>query len=570
MNQFLSCRVWMKILALGAMAACFAMPMRPQENAQDSTGLHAKVDAIFAAYDKPGSPGCELGVIRNGELIYTHGYGMANLEYDIPISSHTVFYVGSVSKQFTAANILLLAQQGKLSLDDPVQKYVPELPAYSHPITIAELIHHTSGLRDYYGLMSLAGIDMDDVLTQEQALWFITHQKHLNFEPGEEYLYSNSGYFLEGIVVKRATGKSLADFAQENVFGPLGMKDTHYHNDHTMIVPQRASGYAPKPGGNGFRLSTSYSELIGAGGVMTTIEDLLLWDRNFYSGKVGGMDLIQQMTKTATLNSGEKLKYASGLEVDTYRGLPRVSHGGAFAGYRAELMRFPEQRFSVGCLCNLATTNPTQLATHVADLYLAGEFKTPATDESKATPVQLSDAELNGKAGLYRDAHTGTVWKITVRDAKLRMGQGDDGFELTPLDAAHFHPAPFGDTTQIVFDTATGGKPRFQMVFEDGKPETYVSVDAVSPTKAQLAVYAGDYYSEEVEATWHIAVNGEKLSVQINHSPPVPLEATFRDAFFGPVGPMEFSRDAQGHVDAFAVRGGRVRNFRFVRKPPQK
>jgi CubicO group peptidase (beta-lactamase class C family) len=566
MKQFKSRPVYLRILAVGALAASFAAPMRPQENPPDSAALNAKVDAIFAAYDKPHSPGCELGVIRNGQLIYTRGYGLANLEYDIPISSHTVFYVGSVSKQFTAMNILLLAQQGKLSLDDPVRKYIPELPEYSHPIAVAELIHHTSGLRDYYGLMSLAGIDTDGVLTEDQALWFITHQKHLNFDPGDEYLYSNSGYFLEGIIVKRVTGKSLAEFARENIFEPLGMNNTHYHNDHTMIVPQRASGYAPKSGGNGFRLSTSYSELIGAGGVMTTIEDLLLWDQNFYSGKVGGVDLLRQMTKTATLNSGEKLTYASGLEVDSYRGLPRVSHGGAFAGYRAELMRFPEQHFSVGCLCNLATTNPTQLATRVADAYLAGDFKTPAADRLKAAPVQLSESELNDKVGLYRDSHTGGLWKISVRDSQLRMGEGNDAFELVPIDATHFRAAPFGDATPIVFDTLPGGKPRLQIEFAGSKPEVYESVQAVSPAKPQLSAYAGDYYSAEIEATWHIAVDGDKLTAQINHAPPVPLAPAFRDAFFGPVGPMEFSRDAYGRVTGFAVRGGRVRNFRFAKK----
>jgi hypothetical protein len=221
-------------------------------------------------------------------------------------------------------------------------------------------------------------------------------------------------------------------------------------------------------------------------------------------------------------------------------------------------------------LCNLATVNPTQLLTRVADLYLSADFKTPPADDSKAAPAQLSEVELNSKVGLYRDEHTGGLWKITLRDSKLRMGQGDDGMELIPVDADHFHAAPYGDSTPIVFDTAPGGKPRFQIRFAGFNPETYERVEAVSPATAQLGSYAGDYYSDEVESTWRIAANGEKLTAQINHLPPVPLESAFRDAFFGPVGPIEFSRDAKGHVDGFAVSGGRVRNFRFARKPPQQ
>src|SRR5262245_41692285 len=273
-----------KLVYLVIAAFFIAISASAQEGGKDENSLKARVDAVFAQFDKPDSPGCALGVIKDGKLVYSRGYGMANLEHGIPNSPKLVYDIGSTSKQFTAASILLLAKQGKLSLDDEARKYIPELPAYQWPITIRHLIHHTSGLRDYLTLFSLAGVNFDDTTTEKDALEIILRQKGLNFAPGDEWLYSNSGYFLLSIIIKRASGKSFAEFAKENIFDPLGMTHTLILDNHKRIVPMRAVGYSPNPRG-GFQTEMSNFEQTGDGAVQTSIEDLLLWDQNFYEPK---------------------------------------------------------------------------------------------------------------------------------------------------------------------------------------------------------------------------------------------------------------------------------------------
>ena len=338
-------------------------------------GLTDRVDAVFAEWDSPDSPGCALGMIRDGRLVYARGYGLADLEHDVPITSSSVFRIGSTSKQFTAMSMLLLEEQGKLSLDADVREYLPELPQYENTVTLRQMLHHTSGLRDYLQLMSLAGNRGDDFYTDADVVDMLARNETLNFPPGDQFLYSNSGYFLPSQIVQRVNGRTLRQFAEEHIFGPLGMTNTHYHDDHRMIVENRASGYTPD--GDGFRISMTTLDMVGDGGVFTNIKDLLLWDRNFYDNRLGsgGQPLIERALRPGVLNDGTQLDYALGLRVNEYKGLPMVSHGGSFVGFRAQMIRFPEQSFSVACLCNLSSTNPTELAIQVADIYLVEEFR---------------------------------------------------------------------------------------------------------------------------------------------------------------------------------------------------
>src|SRR5271170_4169171 len=342
--------------------------------AQDKAS--AAVDEVFADFTKAGSPGCAVAVFRNGRIIYARGYGLANIEEDVPIMPQSVFDIGSTSKQFTAASILLLEKQNKLSINDDVRKYLPELPDYGKKITILQLLNHTSGLRDYLTLMELAGIHIDSVTTDEDALALITRQKALNFAPGSEWLYSNSGFFLMSVIVKRVSGKTLREFAAENIFTPLGMTHTQYRDNHTSLVPDRALAYDPNEKKDGYTLDVSYFEQTGDGAVHTSVEDLLRWDENFYTGQVGGKIFLAELQEHGKLNDGKVLDYAKGLVVEDYRGLHTVSHGGSWGGYRAQLLRFPDQHFSVACLCNVGDANPSRRATEVADVYLGSLMKT--------------------------------------------------------------------------------------------------------------------------------------------------------------------------------------------------
>src|SRR5271170_5968799 len=317
------------------------------------TAPNGPVDHIFEQWNKPTSPGCALSVIKDGHIIYKRGYGMADLDHDIPITPETVFHVASISKQFTAAAIILLVQEGKISPDDDVRKYITELPDFGVPITIRQLIHHTSGLRDQWSLLGLAGWRYSlDLITDEDVLDVISRQKELNFMPGAEYVYCNTGFTFLAQIVKRVSGESLREFTVKRIFQPLGMKSTHFRDDHAEIVKHIAYGYVDGEGGANYRLSVTNFDTVGATSLLTTVEDLAHWDENFYHPKVGGTAFLKQQLEDGKLNSGKLIHYAFGLSLGKYRGLPTVGHGGADAGYRADFLRFPEQHFAVACLCN--------------------------------------------------------------------------------------------------------------------------------------------------------------------------------------------------------------------------
>ena len=376
-----------------------------------------RVDRIFAAYDKASSPGCALGAIRDGSFIYRKAYGMASLELRVPLSPQSVFYMGSVAKQFTAASVVLAGEQGFLSLDDNVRKYIPELPDYGRAITLRQMLHHTSGFRDFLTLLDISGRHESDLHSKDEMLDLIVRQKGLNNVPGDEYIYSNTNYFLLGEVVQRATKKSLAKFAVENIFQPLGMVHTRFYDDHNLVLPGRVPAY--DPGSNGSFLvdwSTTY-DTVGAGGLMSSVDDLLLWDRNFYQNRLRKGALLKEMQTRGTLNNGKQIDYALGLELNTYRGLPIVEHGGALFGYRTEILRFPEQRFTVLCLCNLASVPPDSLSRDVADVFLEKELHAKASALQPSGQDNFPDASRF--AGKYLDPRTHFVYSFNVSEGNL-------------------------------------------------------------------------------------------------------------------------------------------------------
>ena len=393
----------------------------------------AAVDEVFGDLTKSGSPGCALGVYRDGKIIYAKGYGLANIEENVAITAQSVFDIGSTSKQFTASSILLLEKQGKLSVNDDVRKFLPELPDYGQKITILQLLNHTSGLRDYLTLMELAGIYTDSVTTDEDALALIERQKALNFAPGSDWLYSNTGFFLLSIIVKRASGKTLREFAAENLFTPLEMTHTQFRDDHASLIANRALAYDEKEKKDGYAMDVSYFEQTGDGAVHTSVEDLLKWDENFYNPRVGGQNFLKELQEQGKLNSGKVLDYAKGLFISDYRGLHTVSHGGAWGGYRAELLRFPEQHFSVACLCNVGNANPTERAHEVADVYLASlmkpkEQRRPEEAEKKEkSEVSLTPQQLQKYAGDYWSEELGVTYRLAVAEGRIKVVAVRDG-----------------------------------------------------------------------------------------------------------------------------------------------
>ncbi|MBE0595359.1 MAG: beta-lactamase family protein [Gemmatimonadales bacterium] len=544
-------------------AATFgATGLSAQQPAAPDRALAAGVDSVFTDYDRSDSPGCALGVIRDGALVYARGYGMANLDLGTALAPNSVLRIGSTSKQFTAAVIVLLAQDGTVHLDDDIRTYLPEIPDYGSTITIRQLLHHTSGIRDYLQLMALAGLRDDDWYTDDEVVAMIARQRTTNFAPGSEHLYSNSGYFLLSQIVKRATGRSLRDIAEDRLFRPLGMTHTHFHDDHTEIVPDRASGYAPD-GAGGYRISMTTLDMVGDGGVFTTVEDLLQWDRNFYEPRVGGPAFLEMMLRRGVLTGGDTLDYALGLMHQPYRGLRTVRHGGAFVGYRAELIRFPEQRFSVICLCNRADASPTGLAERVADVYLSDVLaarQTPVAASGGApTPVSVDREQLSRWAGLYRRLDAPGYFRFEVRnDSLVLMAFGNLALVPVAPDRFILREAP------VEFRFAGDARQTRVTLLQSGNERAYVRVDAARYAAGALEAFVGVYHSEELGVDYHVVLSDGGLRAQRGRGDPMPLLPTVADEFMLDGDVVRFERDADQRPSAFVLDAGRVRGMRFV------
>ncbi|MDQ3797860.1 MAG: beta-lactamase family protein, partial [Acidobacteriota bacterium] len=402
-----------------------------------------KADAFLSQWDRNDMPGCTVGAIKDGRLVYKRVFGMASLEYDVPNTASTLFNLASMSKQFTAASIALLAQQGKLSLDDDIRKYLPEMPKYDETITIRHLIHHTSGIRDYQALVFFGGLGTDNAYTDKAVLDMLARQKNISFKPGSKHQYSNSGYHLLGIIVGRVSGKSLRAFADENIFKPLGMKNTMFYDNRFEVVKNRASGYRVNPD-KSIRARSSLFDLVGGGGVLTTVEDLYLWDQNFYEPKVGNKELISLLTTPGALSGGEKMNYAFGLVRTEYKGLPVIQHGGNMTGYRAQMSRFPEQKFTAVALCNNMAIFPNAIVQKLADIYLEGQLKPDAPSRKEAPEtlpeaISLPEKEALRYAGIYASSESGAVFKLSLKDGKLiNSGLLQNEVPVTPISEDRF------------------------------------------------------------------------------------------------------------------------------------
>jgi len=541
------------------LANCLLLLLCRLASAQSLTLIEtAKIDEVFSDYAKPNSPGCALGVYRNGSIAYAHGYGVASLELGVPINPQTVFDIGSTSKQFTAFSILLLQQQGKLSVDDDIRKFMPEIPDYGTRITLHHLMTHTSGMRDYAGLFDLAGVPEQNLTNDQDAIALIVRQKALNFMPGDEWDYSNTGFFLLSQVVKRVTGKTLRDFDQENIFTPLGMASTQIFNDHTLVIPHRATGYTYDREHKRFGVEMSNFEQTGDGSIQTSVEDLQKWDENFYTGKLGGSDLIKQMQVVGKLNNGEEQEYAGGLEITKYRGEPAVRHGGAWAGYRAELLRFPRQHTSIVVLCNVAQSVPEKRANRVADIILSQTLAPAAEKADGIKSTTLSSDVLQRYVGVYRNKKD-KYERVEFKDDKLWLA--NYGIDLTPRSATEFGISITDG--KIAFED---GQMRMQLLATE-KPENYSLIRTRAPK--DLSQFIGDYYSAELDATWQLEVHDGQLTAHVKHSdsPEVVLRPVDESTFTLEGGSFRFENVSGNPTRAF-LTVDRIRNIQFVKNMP--
>jgi CubicO group peptidase (beta-lactamase class C family) len=513
--------------------------------------------------------------MQDGRLAYARGYGLADLERGVLNTPTTLFDIGSTSKQFAAASIALLVADGKLSFTDDIRKYIPEMPDFGAPITINNLMRHTSGLRDYVGLLALAGHSLEEVTTDSQALALVVHQRKLNFPTGSKYEYSNTGYFLLSVIIKRVTGKSLADFARERIFLPLGMTHTMYRNRFAMLIPNRALGYAPDDSG-GFRNSMSNWEETGDGAVQLSIEDALKWDENFYHPRVGGEALVRALQERGTLNNGDSITYARGLFIDSYRGLRRVDHGGDWIGYHAAFNRFPDQHTSIVVFCNSDGIDPPNLADKVADIVLANAFTEgkKARRASPAAPSGTPSAAVQSLphgqlVGSYYIAKTDAVAQVVDEKGALVLKYAGRDLPLMATGPSTFAVRGFPATVEFLVngDQSPAHALRFRIASDE--PDEAVRFTPVAPTTRELRAYVGEYRSPELAVTWRISLDQGKLVFENTKTSLLDLSGPFqpamRDMFNVGGAVVHFTRDASSHITGFGLSASRMRDIRFDR-----
>ena len=510
------------------------------------------VDRVFAKWTD-ATPGCAVGVATNGRPTLERAYGMADLERGVRNMPDTIFEAGSVSKQFTAAAVLLLAREGKLSLDDPVRAHIPEVPDYGSPLTIRHMLTHTSGLRDWGALASIGGWPRGTrVHTHDHVLGIVGRQRALNFTPGTRYSYSNTGYNLATVIVARTSGMSFAEFTRRRIFEPLGMSQTSWRDDHTRIVQRRAQAYSDEP--DGFHINMPFENVHGNGGLLTTVGDLLKWNENFVTPRVGDASFVTEQQQAGRLANGRSHGYALGLAVGTYKGTPEVGHSGSTAGYSAHLVRFPEQHVSVAVLCNASSAQATRYAREVADVYLAGRTTPPTTASPRHT---LTSAEMAAAEGFYRNTGTGAPLRIVREDERLRIERGPT---LTAMSGTRF-VSDIGHSLEI------DGRGVAEITDPHGVTETYERAPSGAQTAQQLRELAGTYASDEAATTVSIEVDGTAVVLKRAPDTKATLTQLYADTFRAPqIGTIVFRRDAAGKPAAFSVIQDRVWDLRFTRR----
>ena len=564
--------LWRLAFAIGAVAAIGGLAAAVLPGAAQPDGPGPRVDALFASWTGPRAPGCAVSVMRGGELVFARGYGAANLEYDVPITPSTVFHVASVSKQFTALAVALLVADGEVSWDDDIRRHVPELPDFGTPITLRHLAHHTSGVRDQWAMLQMAGWRWGgDVIRQSDVLDLLSRQTALNFAPGSDYLYSNSGYTLLAVVVERVSGQTLRAFTSARLFGPLGMTRTVFRDDHTMLVRDRAYAYA-RDGFGRYRLSIPDFAIVGASSLFTTVEDLARWNGNFNSGEVGGSDVLRQLQAHGALDDGARLSYAFGLVHGTHRGRPTIGHGGTDAGYRSEFLRFPDEDLAVAVLCNTDRASPGRLALDVADVFLpppdVADPEREASARSAQRPPREPAARRGETGGPAADpASLAGYYLRSGNDVPLRVvARGGDLVLLGAGAEQSLHPAGggrflLGGTTEVTF-TPGGGQPT-TLRFGDPSRPVYSRELPASPSAEALAAYAGSYYSDDLAVGYTLRVEAGRLVLWNRKLGRIPLAPTFADGFYARGWYFTFRRDDAGAVSGFTVSTSRAWNIAF-------
>ena len=523
--------------------------------AQDKT---SEIDKIFS-WAKPDAPGCAVAVSQNGKIVVNKAYGLADLERDVPITPNTIFDAGSVRKQFVAAAILLLVEEGKLSLADDVRKHIPQLHDYGHKITVDHLLTHTSGIRDWQPLLNLAAGDPD-------AMTMILRQRELNFAPGEEWSYSNSGYVLLPEIVARTSGMPFSEFARMRLFEPLGMKMTTYVNDPLSLIKNRALAY--KKEAHGWKMDMYLgNDRGGAGGLFTTALDLVTWNDALTNNRLGAF-VAQKLQEPTTLNNGRKLSYARGLQVEPFRrGGQLVWHSGGAAGYSTIAGRLPEQGLSVAITCNADGSARSAYAGRLFDLFLPpGSISEANTPAGNAKGEGVVPGDLSGRAGLFFDEKTGQPLRLAVNNNTLAIAGGGPLVALANDRFRNQRSSVFF-MSEAEFELRFLSADQIEIKTKDGVTTRYRRAQPFTPTAADLQAFAGRYKSDELMAVFEMTPGKDGLLGRANDAPGEPLvfKPVDRDTFQFAGVISRFTRDKAGKVVGLDFSNPVLRKVRFTR-----
>jgi CubicO group peptidase (beta-lactamase class C family) len=521
---------------------------------------------MFLKWNTANSPGCTVGIVRNDSLIFSKGYGMANLEYAISNEPQTLFHMASVSKQFTAYSIVLLARQGKLKLDDDIHKWLPWFPDLKEKITIRNLLNHTSGIRDQWQLLAISGTRLDDVITQDQIIKILSKQQVLNFKPGDKYSYSNSGFTMLAEIVKAVSGQTLRQFTDSAIFKPLGMTSTHFHDDYTEIEKNRSYSYDRKDSSHFTNAGLSYS-VAGATSLFTNINDMSKWVMNFFDHKVGDQKDIDMLTQKGKLNNGKELSYALGIASDTYNGWRQYSHGGGDAGYRTHVAVFPDLKMGFIVFSNLGDFNPGEKVYAIADFFIkdtAAKKEGIKKDQRDSTAAVLKDTlSIKKFTGNYI-GEEGLPFSFDIRNSQLHYHiYNENNFLIKELkDTFSIPQAP-----EIKFIFGIKGKDTtVDLITPDQLVHLKKYIKDTSQTNEILKKYTGVYYCPELDCKYGIVLKDHHLILTNSKYNDAKLTLIGKDHLMNDnwwINHLMMKRDSKNNITGFEVNSGRIMHLKF-------
>ena len=525
-----------------------------------------KIDSLFVEWNKPNQPGGAIGIMQKGKIMYSKAFGLASLEYNVPNTIGTIFNTGSVSKQFTAMGIVLLHQQGKLSFDDDIRKYLPDLPDFGNTITIRHMLHHTSGMRSLHAMLGLAGWRDDDSRTNEDLYRFMLNQQELNFKPGEEYLYCNTGYMLMVNIIEKLTEQKFPVWMNDNIFTPLGMVDTYVEDNYMRIVSNNATSYY---GSNSkFQRAVEFWGYIGSGNMHSTVKDLLIWLNNFSEPSPNWEQAFKMLQITDNLNDGSINNYAFGVTVDEVKGHKRVQHGGAIGGFRSFISNYPEEELSIAILTNFSSSGSGQKEALIADVLLKEDTKEMISEENTKEDVpiiQLSNEQLNYFEASYWNDKENYARKIYVKNDTLRYSRSINNESLlVPISNNEFKMLGVPVDLKAKFEEDKNGNKTMMVSINNGSPALFHSFETIKEENQDITTYIGSFYSPELETTYQVLIKDQKLMVHHSRHGDFPIQMLKKDILQIPdYAIIKYERGVDDKVKGIRISNGRARNVWF-------